>query len=287
MNDAYCRYFGRSKEDLVGRSFMELIPEADHQRMRAHLASFTPQHPRGIVEHRVTLATGEIRWQQWTDHALFDAQGRLAEFQSVGRDITERKQAEEALRESEERLRALVSASVDVIWQTSAAGDVLFVSPSWEKLTGQTPEQTRKIGWLEAVHPDDRARPVAVWTAAAAEKRSYESEMRVRTRDGGYRHFETRGVPIFAAGRQHPRVDRHQHRHHRAQGGGVGAPRGAAPIPARHRRGGRRASGTSTSTAARCTSTPSSRRSWATRTTRSGIISTPGCSGPTPRTSGA
>ena len=198
VNDAYCRYFGRTKDDLVGRSFMDLIPEPEHERMRRHLDSFTPQRPLGVVEHRVTLATGEIRWQQWTDHALFDEQGRLSEFQSVGRDITERKQAEEALRESEERLRALVAASADVVWRTNATGEVLFVSQSWEDLTGQGAEEIRKFGWLEAVHPDDRARPLAVWMAAAAEKRGYQSEMRVRTRDGSYRHFETRGVPVFA-----------------------------------------------------------------------------------------
>ncbi|HEV7499774.1 MAG TPA: PAS domain-containing protein, partial [Vicinamibacteria bacterium] len=57
---------------------------------------------------------------------------------------------------------------------------------------------TRKFGWLESIHPDDRAPAMAVWMAAATEKRPYQSEMRVRTRDGRYRHFETRGVPIFA-----------------------------------------------------------------------------------------
>ena len=58
VNDAYCRYFGRAREDLLGRSFMELIPEAEHELVRAHFDSFTPERPRALNEHRVTLATG-------------------------------------------------------------------------------------------------------------------------------------------------------------------------------------------------------------------------------------
>src|SRR6188474_3524624 len=133
------------------------------------------------------------------ESALRRAWARLSPGANPVREKRAVQQAEEALRQSEERLQALVTASVDVIWRTDANGEVLFVSQSWEELTGQTPEQTRNFGWLEVIHPDDRDRPRAVWLAAAAEKRSYQSEFRVRTRDGRYRHFQTRGVPILAA----------------------------------------------------------------------------------------
>jgi PAS domain-containing protein len=69
------------------------------------------------------------------------------------REARRRSRPKTALRESEERLRALVTASVDVIWRTDAKGEVLFVSQSWEELTGQTPEQILNFGWLEAIHP--------------------------------------------------------------------------------------------------------------------------------------
>jgi PAS domain S-box-containing protein len=196
-NDAYCRYFGRAREELIGRSFIDMIPDQDRQMALRHLASFTPDRPAAAVEHRVTLPSGEIRWQHWSDHAFFDGEGRLTEFHSVGRDVTDSKRAEQALRESEERYRALVTATADVVWHTSADGDALFVSPSWQELTGQTDEQMKGFGWLDAVHPDDRSRTVAVWTEAVASRRAYEQEIRVRSRDGGYRYCHSRGVPIF------------------------------------------------------------------------------------------
>ncbi len=199
VNQAYCRYFGCTRERLIGRSFMELIPAPDQGLMRQHLDTFTAERPLAVVEHRVTLPDGEVRWQQWTDRAIFDEAGRLEEFQSVGHDISERKRAEEALRESEERYRALASAGATVVWQATADGKAVFATPSWQELTGQTDDEMRGIGWLDAIHPDDRAQPFSVWKAAAAGKCAYESELRVRTRDGRYRHFQTRGVPILAA----------------------------------------------------------------------------------------
>jgi PAS domain S-box-containing protein len=107
-------------------------------------------------------------------------------------------EGEQALSESEERYRALVTASADIVWRTAADGNALFVSPSWQDLTGQTDEQMKGFGWLDVVHPDDRDRVVAAWHEAAAGGQSYESELRVRTRGGGYRHVQARGVPILA-----------------------------------------------------------------------------------------
>ena len=96
VSDAYCRYYGRSREDLLGRRFNEFtltVPE-DRERDEAHIASLTRDCPSRTIELRRRLPDGGIRWVQWADTAVFDAQGKLAEIQSVGRDVTDRAAAE-------------------------------------------------------------------------------------------------------------------------------------------------------------------------------------------------
>ena len=96
VSDAYCRYYDRRREELIGRRFNELtmtVPE-DRERDEAHLARLTPAHPSEIIELRRQLPDGSIRWVQWADTALFDGAGNLVEIQSVGRDVTERVAAE-------------------------------------------------------------------------------------------------------------------------------------------------------------------------------------------------
>jgi PAS domain S-box-containing protein len=105
VNDAYCKYFGKKREDLIGHTFMPLIPEEDHEKLKDHFASLSPKSPVATHEHRVIGSHGEIRWQQWTNRMVLDEEGQLIELQSVGRDITERKLMEEVLKSSSEKIK--------------------------------------------------------------------------------------------------------------------------------------------------------------------------------------
>ncbi len=97
VNEAYCRYFGKKPQELIGHHFMPLPPE-DRENVKKKLASISPDNPTVTYEERVIFLSGEVRWQEWTDRGIFDDKLRLVEYQSVGRDITERKRTDAEVR---------------------------------------------------------------------------------------------------------------------------------------------------------------------------------------------
>jgi PAS domain S-box-containing protein len=111
VNEAYCRYFNKSRDEITGKKFVPRVPAEDQSLVKEHFASLTKEHPTAIVTHRIILGDGQVRWQRWSDRAIFDETGSLTEYQSVGRDVTEQKHAEEALRESEASLASIFRAA--------------------------------------------------------------------------------------------------------------------------------------------------------------------------------
>ncbi|WP_321508027.1 PAS domain S-box protein [uncultured Methanoregula sp.] len=121
VNDAYCRYFQKRREDLVDHKFSPVILPEEHEMVKLHFASVSKDHPVRTIEHRIIMPDGEIRWQQWSDRAIFNTQGVVVEYQSVGRDITERKRMEGALQESNQKLNLLSSITRhDILNQLTA-----------------------------------------------------------------------------------------------------------------------------------------------------------------------
>lgn len=113
-------------------------------------------------------------------------------------DLTSQKQAQADLRQSEEQYRALVDAISSVVWTTEPNG-ALRDSAQWCALTGQTPEQSAGWGWLDAIHPDDQQAARQVLESAIRERALIDKAFRLRNRNGRYRWYSARGVPVFNA----------------------------------------------------------------------------------------
>jgi len=114
VNDAYCRLWNRTRGELLGRKFIELIPPQARDAVLERIV--TLRSGINSHEHEVTLADGTVGWQHWINHAIVDSYGHLIELQGVGRDITDRKRAEEAIRGLEARNGAMLRAIPDLMF---------------------------------------------------------------------------------------------------------------------------------------------------------------------------
>jgi PAS domain S-box-containing protein len=120
-NEAYCRYFGKSHEEIIGSRFVPDIPKEDRSQLAAHFTAISPDHPVQTVEHRIRMPSGEVRWVQWSDRGIFDRDGKIVEYQSVGRDITDTRYMDQALREANRKLSLLSSVTRhDILNQLTA-----------------------------------------------------------------------------------------------------------------------------------------------------------------------
>lgn len=184
VNEAFCRYFGRSRESLLAQAFIPDIPEQDKVLIAFHLANLSPGNPVVVVEHRVVQPGGETRWLQWTERGRFDAHGSLQEFQSVGRDITDQRKAEHALRRSEEQFRTLIEQAPEGIFLLNL--DLTFVDVNFRAcaLTGYQRIELLQRGLRDLLHPDDQGGLEEELQEAIAGS-TLSGERRILLNDGG------------------------------------------------------------------------------------------------------
>lgn len=116
--------------------------------------------------------------------------------QQLQREIAERERADRALRESEARYRSLVEGTAQIIWVADAHGRIAGPAPSWQTYTGQSDAEVQGEGWAKALHPDDAGAALEAWHSAVEAQSVFEYEYRIRSRDGEYRWFSVRGVPV-------------------------------------------------------------------------------------------
>jgi len=199
VNSRHTFVTGRSQEESMSRPFMEFIHPDDQQRVaEVHAARLRGEQVPSVYEFRIIDKDGWTRWLE-NNGVVIEWNGKPASLNFL-RNVTERKNAEEALREREEMIRALVETSRDWIWSIDVNGVHTYCNPAVEQILGYSAgELVGKLS-LHLIHDDDRRMIEANLPTWIAEKRGWSNLMlRWRHKDGTYRYLESNAVPILSS----------------------------------------------------------------------------------------
>ncbi len=179
VNESYCRYFGISLEQAVGTSCWPLVVENFHRTLGEKIESLTPDNPVSTDEIQVIRRDGTTGWNFWTTRALFNEHGRLIEYQAVGRDITERKRAEEELARQRYYLERAQEIGSIGTWDFDIRQNKLIWTDETYRIFGLAADAKLDYEtFLNCVHPEDRDHIDKQWKEAL-NGGLYETEFRI------------------------------------------------------------------------------------------------------------
>ena len=200
VNSAYSRFFGKSREQLVGTNYLDLIPPADRGDAIASVRKLSRRNPVSVAEHHVVLADGTVRWVRWRDTATFDSKGNAQEILSFGVDITPEKDLAvriEGLRIAFNQMQSLAETG-SLTWDFAA--DRMEWTPETRRLLGVGDSAPASLeGLLEVVAPDERETVRSLLRSARKEGRNFQHEFRVVLPNGSLRVLQSRAEVLADA----------------------------------------------------------------------------------------
>jgi PAS domain S-box-containing protein len=195
-NQGAQRIFGYSAEEVIGQPVAILIP-ADRQNEEPGILAKLRKGQR--IDHYETVRQrkdGKLVDISLTVSPLRDPSGKIVGASKIARDITARKQAQQAVRESEERLRAVVDNISQMAWTATDSGEVTWYNRRWYEYTGTIFDKVKGRGWTALHHPDHFQRVVAKFDESLRNGQIWEDTFPLRGKDGQYRWFLSRATPI-------------------------------------------------------------------------------------------
>src|SRR5690606_34931608 len=198
-NQAFTRLSGYTLDEVRGRRPADLLrgPESD-AATAAFVEARVAERVPFVVELLNYRKDRTLYWTRVEATPLLDDDGTFEGYVAVQTDVTERRRAEAALRESEARFRTMTDAAPVLVWTAGTDRECDYVNAAWLAFTGRPLDRELGHGWAEGVHPDDRDRCLAAYAAAFDARAPFEVEFRLRRHDGTYRWVLDRGAPRFA-----------------------------------------------------------------------------------------
>ncbi len=206
VSPAYCTLFSQDEADLVGVSILDLVDTAEgRQAITNRLSSIDAANPTVRGQNTIVTGDGVRRNVLWTTTGIFEKSGRLVEYQSVGRDVTDLQQAAQDIAKSHMHYVQAAKIAGVGFWVWDEIEDrLVFCTEEAAAIYGVTVSEALARSYsLEAnassTHPDDRDRYIRVMEEAARENKSYDITVRTIRADGAVRHIRHLGEPIHDA----------------------------------------------------------------------------------------
>ena len=194
-----CRdILGYEPAELIGKTPFDLMPPDESLRVASIFSAVAADRKVFRALENINIhKDGHLVVLETNGVPVVDMEGRFCGYRGTDHDITERKRAEQTLRESEQRFRLVANTAPVMIWMSGLDRLCNYFNQQWLDFTGRPLEAELGNGWVEGVHPEDLQACVDTYVNAFDKHEPFDMRYRLRRRDGEYRWIEDRGVPRF------------------------------------------------------------------------------------------